>query len=143
MVSKLSLTTLVSLLHLTRGGSVPQGGPCSLDNNRLDISSHRFISDCTDQTFCSGSANGTCEPRQCRRDEFPFGFPSANELPPLCSPEQYCPDEGSACRDLIPVGQPCQFNRDDQCSPPDNWSELANNQNFNGSLCLQSTCVYV
>lgn len=140
---KFSLICIASLVLLARGGSVPQGGPCSTDNNRLDISSHRFLSDCTDQTFCDAATNSTCQPRRCRRDEFPFGFQSSTSLPPLCSAEQYCPDEGNGCNDLIPVGEPCQLNRDDQCSPPENWLELGNNQNFNGSLCLQSTCVYV
>ena len=139
-------TFLLHLAIFTLGvycGSVPLGGPCSTDNNRLDTSSHRFLSDCTDQAFCDTATNWTCQPRRCRRDEFPFGFQSSIELPPLCSSEQFCPDEGNGCMDLIPVGQPCELNRDDQCSPPANWPELANNQNFNGSLCLQSTCTYV
>ncbi|CDO69359.1 hypothetical protein BN946_scf184746.g40 [Trametes cinnabarina] len=34
------------------------------------------------------------------------------------------------------------MDRDDQCAPPSNWADLASNQNFNGSLCLKSTCTY-
>ncbi|KAI0080919.1 hypothetical protein K474DRAFT_1636472 [Panus rudis PR-1116 ss-1] len=119
-----------------------EGLTCSSNNNRLDSSTHRFTSDCDDKTFCSAAVNGTCQPRECRRDEFPFGFQADDVLPPLCSDGSFCPDEGDGCKDLVAVGQPCQLNRDDQCAPPDNWEELSSPQNFNGSLCLQSTCVY-
>lgn len=138
----LGVTVFFAAFPLAFCGSVAQGGSCSINNNRLDSSSRRFLSDCDDETFCTAVANGTCEFRQCRRDEFPFGFRSSETLPPLCSAGQFCPDEGSECKNLAPVGQSCQFNRDDQCMAPNNWADLASNQNFNGSLCLQSTCVY-
>ncbi|KAI0789953.1 hypothetical protein C8Q75DRAFT_793063 [Abortiporus biennis] len=123
-------------------GGVNQGGLCTTDNDHLDISSHKFTSDCDDRTFCTSSTNGTCQARQCRRDEFPFGFNLGDVLPPLCGSGSYCPDEGNGCRGLVPVGQSCQLNRDDQCTGPPQWKQLSSNQNFNGSLCLQSTCWY-
>ncbi|GBE88068.1 hypothetical protein SCP_1202970 [Sparassis crispa] len=96
--------------------------------------------------FCSVSgstgANGTCQPRRCRRDEFPFGYTPHDPIPPLCSRGSFCPDGGNGCTLLLAVGSPCELNRDDQCAPPPDWQALANNQNFNGSLCLKSTCMY-
>ncbi|KAJ7081860.1 hypothetical protein B0H15DRAFT_853821 [Mycena belliarum] len=115
---------------------------CSSNNNRLDPASKKFMSDCSDQTFCSGPdvATSTCIPRECRRDEFPFGFSAGAPLPPLCPRGTFCPDEGSGCRPLVPPGRPCELNRDEQCAPPADWAQLASTQNFNGSICLHSVC---
>ena len=124
-------------------GSVPEGGTCTTTGDHLDPSSHRFLSDCDEKNFCSGSVNGVCRPKLCRRDQFPFGFQVGDALPPLCPRGMFCPDQGSGCQHLIPVGQACQLNRDDQCAPPKDFEPLASNQNFNGSLCLHSTCTYV
>ncbi|TBU47559.1 hypothetical protein BD309DRAFT_886109 [Dichomitus squalens] len=112
-------------------------------NDRLDAATGKFTSDCDDASFCSevGGANGTCQPRQCRRDEFPFGFANAT-VPPLCPRGSYCPDEGSGCRPLVAVGQPCQVGRDEQCAPPGNWQDLASGLNANGSVCLNSACTW-
>lgn len=116
---------------------------CSTSNDRLDPYSHKFFSDCDEKTFCSAPINGTCLSRRCRRDEYPFGFTPGEVIPPLCPDDSFCPDEGSGCMPLLSVGSRCQLNRDDQCGPPKDWMTLANHQNFNGSLCLHSTCVYV
>ncbi|KAF9777368.1 hypothetical protein BJ322DRAFT_1096974, partial [Thelephora terrestris] len=120
--------------------TLPGGSPCSTSNNRIDKLSHRFIDDCDDKTFCFGSPNGTCIPKRCRTDLFPFGYKDGDVLPPLCDPGSYCPDEGAGCKPLVDVGQPCQINQDRQCAPPSDWEELASDWNFNGSLCLGSAC---
>lgn len=120
-----------------------QDGSCSAAADHLDSASHKFISQCSDQTFCSGTQNGTCVPRQCRRDEFPFGYSVDSAPPPMCPSGTFCPDEGSGCRPLVPVEGACQLNRDEQCAPPMDWQDLASPQNFNGSICLTSTCMYV
>ncbi|KAI0629332.1 hypothetical protein C8Q77DRAFT_1143400 [Trametes polyzona] len=139
----LTATVLALLAASTASTSdAALGYPCSTANDRLDSASHKFLSDCDETTFCTGSVNATCQPRQCRRDEFPFGFANFTALPPLCQNGTYCPDEGSGCKPLLAVGATCQMDRDDQCSPPPNWQDIASNQNFNGSLCLKSTCVY-
>ncbi|KAJ6620023.1 hypothetical protein B0H10DRAFT_1792418 [Mycena sp. CBHHK59/15] len=119
-------------------------GRCSSNNNHIDPASKKFVSDCSGQTFCSGTdvANATCIPRLCRRDEFPFGFSADTPVPPLCARGTFCPDEGSGCRPLVAVGQPCELNRDEQCAPPRDWASLASTQNFNGSLCLRAVCMY-
>ena len=129
-----------SLVALVHSGTLPEGSSCSAANNRIDPLSHRFIDDCDDKTFCSGSVNGTCVPRRCRTDLFPFGYKDGDVLPPLCGPDSFCPDEGGGCMPLVQVGQPCQMNQDRQCGPPPNWQELAGDWNFNGSLCLGSIC---
>ena len=133
--------SLLLLLSLVTAGTVPEGGLCSSNNDHLDPSTLKFLSECTDQTFCSGNINGTCIPRQCRRDEFPFGFGPGVALPPICPQGSFCPDEGSGCKPLAPLGQPCQLNRDEQCAPPLDWQDLESSQNFNGSICLHSICM--
>jgi len=129
-----------SLIIPVRSGTLPEGGPCSTANNRIDKLSHRFIDDCDDKTFCSGSVGGTCIPKRCRTDVFPFGYKDGDVPPPLCDLGSFCPDEGGGCTPLVGVGQPCQLNQDRQCAPPPNWQELASDWNFNGSLCLGSIC---
>ncbi|KAJ7614148.1 hypothetical protein FB45DRAFT_802703 [Roridomyces roridus] len=134
----LTLSTLVS-------ASVSvQVGHCSSDNNRLDPASKNFVSDCSDQTFCSGRDPTTsiCVPRQCRRDEFPFGIAAGEDVPPLCQRGPFCPDDGSGCRTLVPAGSACELNRDEQCGAPPDWRDLASEQNFNGSICLRQLCMY-
>jgi hypothetical protein len=128
---------------LIAGGSIQDGGTCSSNNDHLDPNTMKFVSDCTDQTFCSAAVNGTCILRRCRRDEYPFGFPTGQPLPPMCPFGSFCPDEGSGCEPWASVGQPCQLNRDEQCAPPPDWKQLASPQNFNGSICLHSRCMYV
>ena len=129
-----------SLVISVRSGTLPEGSPCSTANSRIDKLSHRFIDDCDDKTFCSGSVDGTCTPKRCRTDMFPFGYKDGTVPPPLCSSGSFCPDEGDGCRPFVGVGQPCQLYQDRQCAPPPNWQELASDWNFNGSLCLGSIC---
>jgi hypothetical protein len=46
----------------------------------------------------------------------------------------------------LPVGSPCQFNRDDQCQGPPNFQELTDTSgrglNSNGSVCLNNICMW-
>ncbi|KAI1791788.1 hypothetical protein LXA43DRAFT_944804 [Ganoderma leucocontextum] len=140
----LSLTPQLEALAITTLGTA-----CTTANDRLDATTGAFSSDCDDTSFCAspagGAANamGTCQPRQCRRDEFPFGFANTTvPVPPLCARGAYCPDEGSGCRPLAAVGMPCQAGRDEQCTPPANWAELAGGRNVNGSVCLKSVCTW-
>ena len=122
------------------------GTACTTENDRLDTATGKFSSDCDDASFCSGigGTNGTCQPRECSRDEFPFGFTNVTmPIPPLCARGAFCPDEGSGCRPLAAVGTPCEAGRDEQCAPPTDWAELAGWLNANGSLCLKSVCTYV
>ncbi|KAF9778980.1 hypothetical protein BJ322DRAFT_1090761 [Thelephora terrestris] len=95
---------------------LPEGSLCSTSNNRIYKLSNRFIDDCDDKTFCSGSANGTCIPKRCRTDLFPFGNKDGDLLLALCDPGSYCPDEGAGRK-------PSRID----------W-------NLNGSLCLGSAC---
>ncbi|KZS92500.1 hypothetical protein SISNIDRAFT_115690 [Sistotremastrum niveocremeum HHB9708] len=122
-------------------GTVGQGGNCSTVHTRLNPITHALMSDCDAQTFCSPTLQ-QCVPRLCRRDSWPFGYPDGVTIPPLCATGNYCPDEEDACKPLIPVGSPCQMNRDDECAPGPNTATYASSQNFNGSICLRSTCFY-
>lgn len=139
------LTAVVHFLAfstLAYSGSVPEGGSCSIDNYHVDSTTKKFITDCDDKTFCSGSVNGTCTLKKCRRDEFPFGYNLGDSLAPLCSPGSFCPDDGSGCQPLLDAGKKCDLNRDEQCKQPPNWDKLASYLNSNGSLCLESVCRY-
>lgn len=78
---------------------------------RLGLS-HPFINDLTSP---SAIGLGTCVPRGCRRDEFPYGYPSnatQGDLPVMCGEGEYCLDYGSACRGTVGVGEACEMNRD-------------------------------
>ncbi|KAJ7813997.1 hypothetical protein B0H14DRAFT_3878895 [Mycena olivaceomarginata] len=68
---------------------------CSSNNNRLDLASKKFISDCSDQTSRSGSLRARSS-RGCVL----LGL--------------FCPDDGSACRALVLTGAACELNRDEQ-----------------------------
>lgn len=111
-------TTLLFLAALssTYAGFTEPGQPCTQANNRLQIGTYQFWSECVTTNFCSDK--GICEPRKCRRDDFPFGYAQdSDSIPDKCDRGQFCPDEGSECQALLPVGSPCQMNRD---GPPSN-----------------------
>ncbi|XP_006461057.1 hypothetical protein AGABI2DRAFT_192594 [Agaricus bisporus var. bisporus H97] len=140
-------TTLLFLAALssTYAGFTEPGQPCTQANNRLQIGTYQFWSECVTTNFCSDK--GICEPRKCRRDDFPFGYAQdSDSIPDKCDRGQFCPDEGSECQALLPVGSPCQMNRDDQCEAPPNFKELADTSgrglNVNGSVCLQNVCMW-
>ncbi|KAH9913953.1 uncharacterized protein BXZ73DRAFT_55192 [Epithele typhae] len=124
--------------------TVALGSYCSTTNNRIDPSSGHFSGECGDTRFCSGPTNGTCQPRLCRRDEFPFGFDRGTVLPPLCKNGTFCPDEGSGCKPLLSVGETCQYDRDDQCAPPTPAKShvLAGLRNAEEAVCLKAKCMH-
>ncbi|KAF9531591.1 hypothetical protein CPB83DRAFT_848424 [Crepidotus variabilis] len=140
------LTFLLSSFYsLAHAGSLAMGQPCNPGNNRLQTGTFQFWSDCNSVTFCSDQ--GICENKGCRSDDFPFGYPkNSGDLPPKCPKGQFCPDEGSECQDILPVGSPCQLNRDDQCEGPPNYVELTDTSgrglNNNGSVCLNNVCMW-
>ncbi|KAH7888578.1 hypothetical protein F5I97DRAFT_717186 [Phlebopus sp. FC_14] len=141
----LPLTLVLSSCYiLVDAGSQSKGQNCSSADNRLQIGTYQFYSDCDTQTYCSST--GTCELKGCRKDQYPFGYPQDAILPAKCPLGQFCPDEGDACQPLLAVGSPCQLNRDDQCEPPPNYAELADRsfygRNVNGSVCLNNVCMW-
>lgn len=162
-VSLSYLVIALPFLEAVSAGSVTEGGPCSPSNDHVDSSTHKFNSDCDDRSFCSPSPSqtqskrnanstspatnptmtGSCTKRLCRKDEFPFGFAPGEVLPPLCTRGYFCPDNGAGCESILPVGSLCDMDRDYQCAGPKNWNLTASEWNFNGSVCLQSTCTYV
>lgn len=139
----LAATSLV-LSPLTRAGSQNKWESCSQGNNRLQIGTYQFYSDCNSHTYCA--SNGTCLPKGCRRDAFPLGYDDPKNFPPLCGRTEFCPDEEDACQSLLEVGSACQLNRDDQCEGPPDWKELADHSgmglNHNGSVCLNNICMW-
>ena len=161
------LSILFLSLNAVLGGSVTEGRPCTLSNDRIESSTRKWTSDCDDRAFCSPVINssssqnssfvlpstnttsipsnntGICTRRLCRKDEFPFGFaPGEPFIPPSCPRNYFCPDNGSGCQPLLPVGAPCDMDRDYQCAPhPKKGSLMASEWNENGSVCLRSTCM--
>ncbi|KAI0790834.1 hypothetical protein C8Q75DRAFT_760909 [Abortiporus biennis] len=117
---------------------------CSLADQRLQIGTFQFNSDCDAMWFCNSSQ--ICDWKGCRRDDFPFGYDPDQALPEKCPDGQFCPDEEDACQSLLAVGSPCQLNRDDECEAPPNFKELADNSgmglNVNGSVCLNNVCMW-
>jgi hypothetical protein len=162
----LSLSTTLLFLslssYLVNAGNVSLNGACQVGNNRLQLGTYEFSSDCNTFTYCNSKTN-TCDKKECRRDEFPFGYSPGSDLPPRCGNGQFCPDEQDRCQDLLPVDSDCQLNRDgtmvsllvtgkilistqpDQCQPPPNAKDLADNSphglNVNGAVCLNFKCM--
>ncbi|KAG5729201.1 hypothetical protein E4T56_gene14559 [Termitomyces sp. T112] len=129
---------------LVNAGSLNSGDSCNQGENRLQAGTYQFWDECNSQTYCS--SGGKCEPKGCRKDDFPFGYTDDEKFPPKCPKGQFCPDEEDQCQNLLPVDSPCQLNRDDQCEPPPNFKELADTTgrglNVNGSVCLNSVCLW-
>ncbi|KZT32231.1 hypothetical protein SISSUDRAFT_1067099 [Sistotremastrum suecicum HHB10207 ss-3] len=140
----LALLPLTLVLLLTCSSSyasdTPLNGPCDQADTKLETGTYQLLSSCPITQFCN--SNGQCQDKGCRRDEFPFGYPSGGNLPPKCPQGQFCPDEEDACQPLLPVGSPCQLNRNDECEAPPDFKQLAGDltQNFNGSVCINLTC---
>ena len=97
-----------------RAGDAKFGQSCNRDHQKLQEGTYQFQTDCDAMTFCA--ENSTCAHKGCRSDEFPFGYPKNAKLPNKCPKGFFCPDEQDLCQPLIPVGSPCQFNRDGECS---------------------------
>ncbi|KAJ3800575.1 hypothetical protein GGU11DRAFT_676980 [Lentinula aff. detonsa] len=135
-------SVLIVLALQAYAGTTSVGGPCSASRDHLDPNTHKFMSDCSDLAYCSGSENGTCLARTCRRDEFPFGYSTPDALPPLCLSGSFCPDEGNGCKTQVSPGSACQMNRDEQCARAINWQEISSLENFYGSICLRTVCMY-
>ncbi|KAI0305567.1 hypothetical protein B0F90DRAFT_1699104 [Multifurca ochricompacta] len=124
---------------------------CNPAHNGLATGTLQYNSDCNATTWCD---NGICRSKGCRRDEFPLGYSTGEgrgngkhiNPPEKCSVDKFCPDEGSQCVPKTPVGQPCQFDRDDSCLGPDNFKELKDTSgrglNVNGSICLNFVCQF-
>ncbi|KAG9006385.1 hypothetical protein FRB94_000849 [Tulasnella sp. JGI-2019a] len=147
MISSLAYSLILSNLlwpsiSSVRAGNVTYGNACNIAHNRLSPETKQFSSDCTATTYCSVT-NGTCLHKGCRKDEYPFGYKLfSHMIPDRCPKGEFCPDEEDACQPLLDVGSPCQLNRDDECAPPPNFSELAGTNNFNGSVCLNYQCMW-
>lgn len=199
-----AILLLLVIVSIAFGQDAPQMTEnCNPSHDHLDPSSHRFISSCPDEMYCSPiqtqintnhntslmkeqsdifvenhsaqdqglkqhsipildhdnqnsgenghNIGGVCVPRACRRDEYPFGFPSNSTLPPLCffpslSPSTsttgyFCPDNGSGCRAVLPPGSTCELARDEQCAAePIRQFDKGMNK---GALCLNRVCTYV
>ncbi|KAF8608731.1 hypothetical protein BDV93DRAFT_206678 [Ceratobasidium sp. AG-I] len=142
IISVLALALGAVLPVSVLAGNVTVGGSCSTDNTYLTTGSFQLNTDCDATTYCSGS--GVCTKKRCRKDEFPFGYPSTTEFkdyPKLCPAGQFCPDEEDDCQEILKVGSPCQLNRDDECEPAPDTS-LANGSNHKGALCINYNCMW-
>lgn len=113
-----------------------------VSNSRLGTANSSTAGASLDSTSTStGIPSGSCIKRLCRSTEFPFGFDQDERLPPLCRQDYFCPDRGDGCQPLLSVSSTCDMDRDYQCAPGEQWNSLASDLNFNGSICLESTCM--
>jgi hypothetical protein len=149
ILSSLALALLLSLVR-AQADTQPLVVNCSAISDHLDPLTHKFVSTCSKTSFCSAPVNGTCIPRLCRRDEFPFEYANGDvSMPSMCGSGFFCPDEGSGCKPLMPAGNMCQANRDEQCAPPPSSPSSGGSQDltmapsFNGAICLHSICMCV
>ena len=139
----LKVSLLLILIFSSTCGAL-DGQTCNPDHEKLDPSTYKTSSDCDYKSYCSVSANnGTCVPRVCRRDIYAFGYPADETPPPLCPEDSFCPDKGDGCRARVPVGQPCELGRDEQCIGADPVLGLSDWHNADGAVCLKSVCVCV
>ncbi|KZT72128.1 hypothetical protein DAEQUDRAFT_705815, partial [Daedalea quercina L-15889] len=141
----LTLALCCLALQCVRAGTVSKGGDCSVSSQRLNLGTYQFYTECDMVTFCNATTS-KCESKGCRKDLFPFGYAQDADFPPMCSSGKFCPDEEDQCLDVLPVGSPCQFNRDDQCQPPPDHThsriidELG--RSVNGAICLHDVCMW-
>lgn len=91
-------------------GDATNGTFCQQGNQKLEFGTYQFQTDCDSTTFCNSS--NLCDWKQCRKDEFPFGYPKKISLPSRCDSGFFCPDEEDQCLPLLAVDSPCQFGRD-------------------------------
>jgi len=135
------LVVPIELLAICRAVS---NAPCSLLDTRLEPGSYQLVSDCElGLEYCA--QNSTCQPIQCRRSDYPYGFLPGmpqSELPPKCPTGLFCPDEMDRCLPQQPAGAPCQMNRDDECQPPPSNLGLNGGRNTKGAICLNFACYW-
>lgn len=135
---------LFSSYSFVQAGNLTKGSPCNQNLSRLQMGSYQYWSQCDSKCFCS--SEGICARKKCRKDDFPFGYKPGDDLPDKCKRGEFCPDEEDRCQPVLPVGSPCQLNRDDQCEGPPNFKELADTSgrgtNRNGSVCLNNVCMW-
>ncbi|KAH9935539.1 uncharacterized protein B0H18DRAFT_416058 [Fomitopsis serialis] len=141
----LALTALYFAPQCVQAGTVSKGGDCSVASQRLSLGTYQFYAECDIVTFCNATTS-KCEPKGCRKDQYPFGYADNADFPPMCPSGKFCPDEEDQCLDVLQVGSLCQFNRDDQCQPPPGHEQLKDVQGFgrniNGAVCLHNTCMW-
>jgi len=140
-------TTLIflSLSPLAWAGNFTQGMSCDPGQNKLQIGTFEFWSQCDQTLWCN--SQGKCDAKGCRIDEYSIAWPTGDDkMPPRCPRGSFCPDEEDACQPLLPVGSDCQLSRDDQCEAPPNYKDLADKTghglNVNGSVCLNFKCMW-
>ncbi|KAF8181526.1 hypothetical protein BJ912DRAFT_1062099 [Pholiota molesta] len=82
---------------------------------------------------------GVCFPRHEEAQEDGEHEYDDSELPPMCAPGQFCPDDGSGCRGQVGIGAVCELDRDDQCQPPP--LEPGVKDADNKAVCLNKVCM--
>ncbi|CAE6481570.1 unnamed protein product [Rhizoctonia solani] len=143
MIARTLALALGAVLPLVAfAGNVTEGGSCSQSNTYLTPGSYQLNTDCDSRTYCN--SGGTCAKKQCRKDEFPFGYNDVafKDLPKMCPSGQFCPDEEDDCQNVLSVGSSCQLNRDDECEPAPDTS-LSTPDNHRGAICLNYQCMCV
>ncbi|RXK37082.1 hypothetical protein M231_05670 [Tremella mesenterica] len=143
MSAPLLTILILPLLHCYTA-RVALYGACDIANNHLDVNTKAFETDCDSFGFCT--SNGTCFPRQCRRDEYVLTslLDASIPTPPLCPEGMFCPDDASGCLPWVPLGGRCELNRDDECEPPSTPFAVKPDEVGvgKGAICLLGVCMW-
>jgi len=93
----------------------------------------KYSDDCNSQMLACNANTQTCVWKTCANVDYlkHWNVQKNSKVPQRCSSTQFCPDDGSACQDLLPPGSTCSPQRDDECAP---------NTPVNGGICMNSTC---
>lgn len=93
----------------------------------------KYFDDCYSPMLACNSLTRTCAWKTCANVDYlkHWDVRKNPKVPQRCSQNQFCPDDGSACQDLLSPGAKCQLQRDDECSP---------NLPVNGGICMNTTC---
>ncbi|KAI9258538.1 hypothetical protein BY458DRAFT_440762 [Sporodiniella umbellata] len=95
----------------------------------LDRTTWKYDDSCSSvYLFCDSGKNNTCNYIGCANTDYIQGWDErTHPFPVRCNNQKYCPDNGSQCTALAPVGKACEPQRDDECAGKD-------------VICLNSTC---
>lgn len=83
---------------------------------------------CEDVYLFCDPATRTCNYKGCSNSDYIQNWDlSLRPYPPRCNGTTFCPDSGSKCTPVAPIGSSCEIQRDDECAG-------------NTAICLNSTC---
>ncbi|KAI8578506.1 hypothetical protein K450DRAFT_247204 [Umbelopsis ramanniana AG] len=104
------------------------GDPC--DPTPIYSQSWKYEDFCNNVYLYCDATTRRCQYKGCSNSDYIHGWDlKVHTFPERCNTRaQYCPDDQSQCRPLLPDGAKCEPQRDDECSG-------------SYAMCLNSTCL--